>query len=157
MRGFSWLEELCFVMFVRSLVIALVNVFLSELCATRGARLYPKLLTVRSTPACCTIDYLISPLPFWHVVSSLHSPRLIRRRHRPSITVLASRYYLPHTQPAVTSLLKYLTKWKLRLNAHKIESILFSKRQPPPPSRTLFKSMTPLRPGPLQFTISALC
>jgi hypothetical protein len=31
---------------------------------------------------------------------------------------------------AVTTLLKYFAKWKLRLNAHKTEPILFSKRHP---------------------------
>jgi len=38
----------------------------------------------------------------------------------------------------VTTLLKYCTMWKLRLNTHKTETILFSKRRPPP------------LPGPLQ-------
>jgi hypothetical protein len=34
---------------------------------------------------------------------------------------------------AVTTLLKYFTIWKLRLNTHKTEIILFSKRRLPPP------------------------
>jgi hypothetical protein len=35
---------------------------------------------------------------------------------------------------AIMTLLKYFTKWKFRLNAHKTESTLFSKREPPFPN-----------------------
>jgi hypothetical protein len=54
---------------------------------------------------------------------------------------------------ALTILHKYFTKWKLRLNTPKTETILFSKTPPPTPSRTLFKHRTPLCPGPRQSAI----
>jgi hypothetical protein len=43
-----------------------------------------------STPGCCAIDYIISPLPVWHAVFSPHSSHFIRRQHSPSIPVILS-------------------------------------------------------------------
>ena len=66
-------------------------------------------------------------------------------------TVLPSQSWKPNTISCrlintVTTLLKYFNMWKLWLNTHKTETILFSKCHPP--SWTLFKSRTPLCPGP---------
>jgi len=58
--------------------------------------------------------------------------------HCPSISILATRHYIRRLSTALTTLHKYFTLWKLRLNTHKTETILFSKRRPP--SRNLFKS-----------------
>jgi hypothetical protein len=52
---------------------------------------------------------------------------------------------------AITILRQYFTTWKFRLNTHKNENILFSKRRPA--SRTLFKSRTTLCPGFLSSAI----
>jgi hypothetical protein len=64
--------------------------------------------------------------PYTHLTLYAEDTVLLSQSWRPDII---SRT-LSH---AVTTLLKYFTKWKLRLNAHKTESIIFSKRQRPLP------------------------
>ena len=84
--------------------------------------------TPKPTPSgCFTIDYTIFPLPFWHTASSSNSSRLIRRRHCPSLSFLASWHCIPQTQSRCNYLTQYFTTWELRLNTHKTKTILFSK------------------------------
>jgi len=64
--------------------------------------------------------------PYTHLALYADDTVLLSQSWRPNII---SRTF----SHAVTTLLKYFTKWKLRLNAHKNESILFSKRQHPLP------------------------
>jgi hypothetical protein len=71
-------------------------------------------------------------------------------------TALLSQSWRPDTiscrlSNPVMTLLKYCNMWKLWLNTHETETILFSKCHPP--SWTLFKSRTPLCPGPRLSTI----
>ena len=47
-----------------------------------------KTYNLMSSSRCCTIDYIIFPLHFCHAKPSAHSPRLTRRRHCPSVSVL---------------------------------------------------------------------
>ena len=39
---------------------------------------------------------------------------------------------------ATSVLLRYFTKWKIQVNIHKTEAILFTRRQPIPPSTSSF-------------------
>jgi hypothetical protein len=64
----------------------------------------PKPTLLRSSSGCRTIDYTIFPLPLWHFTSSAHSPHPIRKRYRPSLSVLAAWYFLPQTQPRCNDL-----------------------------------------------------
>ena len=67
-------------------------------CSPEWLYLNPKIYSLRSSSGCRTIDYTILPLSFWYPPPLAHPPRLIRRWQCPSISVLATRYYIPQTQ-----------------------------------------------------------
>ena len=73
-----------------------------------------------------------------HSAPSAHPPRLYS-----GDTALLSQSWRPDTvsrrpSKAVTTLLKFFTTWELRLNAHKTETVIFTKRRPhlPDPIQT---------------------
>ena len=101
-------------------------------CPPEWLYLHPKTYPLQSSSGCSTIDYIIFPLPFWHSTSSAHPSRLIHRQQFPSILVLASWYYIWQTQSRCSNF-PHFTTWKLQLNNHETATILFSKRNPPPP------------------------
>ena len=113
-------------------------------CSSEWHYLHPKTYPLWSSSGCHTIDYTILPLSFWHTARSAHPPHLICGWHCPSTSVLVPDTISHRLSNVVTTLLKYFTTWKLWLNTHKTETILF----PNPPPQTLFKSRTPVCPGP---------
>jgi hypothetical protein len=76
-----------------------------------------------------SLSYFASLWPLWHVTSSTHSPRFMRRRHRSSFQSWGPDIIFRRLRHAITIPSKYFTKWNLRLNAHKTEPIPFSKRR----------------------------
>jgi len=53
---------------------------------------------LRSSSRCCTTDYTVFPLPFWHAASFPHWSCPLRGRYTRSISILASWYCLLQTQ-----------------------------------------------------------
>jgi hypothetical protein len=43
--------------------------------------IHPKTHSIRSTPGCSAIKYIVFSLPFWHAASSTHSRHIIRKWH----------------------------------------------------------------------------
>ena len=121
-------------------------------CSHEWHYLHPKTYPLRSSSGCRTFDYTIHPLSFWHAAPSAYPPGLRSRWHCPSVSVLAACYHLPQT---VTTLLTYCTTWKLQLNTHETQTILFSKRHPPP-TRSYSKPGHVCPPG-LGSTLSRPC
>jgi hypothetical protein len=77
----------------------------------------------------CRLHYLPFTFLTWQVLCTLISPYMQTTLPfclRPD--TISRRLSHP-----VTTLLKYVTTWKLRLNTHKTEIIVFSKRRLPPP------------------------
>ena len=60
---------------------------------------------------CCNINYIIFPFPGCHAAASVYQSCLIRRRHCPSVSILAAWLYIPQTHSRgndLTQLLHYM-------------------------------------------------
>jgi hypothetical protein len=141
-------------MFVRSLVTALVHEFLVGSMLLRGMCDYRSpALPPKPTPSGLPQGVALSTTLFSLCLFDMPCPPYTQLAYYAEDTVLLSQSWRPDIisrtlSQDLTTLLRYFTKWKFRLNAHKTESILFSKCHLPP-SRILFKSMTSLCPWPL--------
>jgi hypothetical protein len=107
-------------------------------------------LPLQSSSECSTIDYIIFLLPFWCTASSTHPSCPIHTRHCPSISILASWYYIWQTQSQCSDH-TYFTTWKLQLITTKVKPFYFQKHGPDP-----LQIHIPLCPGLLQYAIIGL-
>jgi hypothetical protein len=95
-----------------------------------GTNLMPK-----QTPSGLPHGAVLSNILFALYLSDIPHPPHTHLALHADDTALLSQSWRPDTishrlSQAVATLLKYFTKWKLRLNAHTTESIRFSKRRP---------------------------